>query len=65
MPEYNLVLEIDGQQHYEWNAKIYDKLRTENLVYLHGIKRVIRFDNKDMAVDTYVKDRLLKEFDIK
>lgn len=65
LPEYNLVLEIDGQQHYEWNAKIYDKLRTENLVYLHGVKRVVRFDNKDMAVDTYVKDRLLKEFDIK
>ena len=65
LPEYNLVLEIDGQQHHEWNNKIYDRLRTENLVYLHGVKRVVRFDNKDMSVDTYVKERLLKEFDIK
>lgn len=65
LPEYNLVVEIDGQQHYAWNSKIYDRLRTENLVYLHGVKRVIRFDNKDLTVDTYVKERLLKEFDIK
>jgi len=65
LPEQNLVIEIDGQQHYNWNDKIYDRLRTENLIYLHNVKRVVRFDNKDLAVDTYVKERLLKEFDIK
>ena len=65
IPEYNLVVEIDGQQHYNWNDKIYDRLRTENLVYLNGVKRVVRFDNKDLTVDTFVKERLLKEFDIK
>jgi len=65
LPEYNLVVEIDGQQHYNWNDKIYDRLRTDNLVNLHGVKRVVRFDNRDLTVDTYVKERLLKEFDIK
>lgn len=65
LPQYNVVVEIDGQQHYTYNAKIYDRLRTDNLVHLHGIKRVIRFDNKDLTVDTFVKERLLKELDIK
>jgi len=65
LPEHNVVVEIDGQQHYSYNAKIYDRLRTENLVHLHNVKRVIRFDNKDLTVDTFVKTRLLKELDIK
>ena len=65
LPDHNLVVEIDGQQHYAWNAKVYDKLRTDNLINLHSVKRVVRFDNKDLTVDTYVKERLLKEFDIK
>lgn len=65
LPEYNMVIEIDGQQHYEYNASIYDRLRTDNLTYLHGISRVIRFDNKDLAIDTDVKNRLLKELKMK
>ena len=61
LPDYNCVIEIDGQQHYEWNASVYDRLRTENLTILYGVSKVIRFDNKDLSIDTYVKERLLKE----
>lgn len=65
LPEHNVVIELDGSQHYDGFAKEYDALRTENLLYLHKVNRVIRFDNKELIIDTDVKVRLLKELGIK
>jgi very-short-patch-repair endonuclease len=42
----NLVIEVDGSQHYEEDAIEYDKRKTE---YLEGLGlTVIRFTNKDI-----------------
>ena len=42
----NIVIEIDGAQHYENNAVEYDKERTE---YLNNVGiEVVRFVNKDI-----------------
>lgn len=48
-PSLKLVIEIDGAQHYEEEAIVYDKQRTEYLESL-GLK-VIRFANGD--IDRY------------
>ena len=45
-PHANLVIELDGSQHYEEDAIEYDKRRT---AYLEGLGLiVIRFTNKDI-----------------
>ena len=45
-PQAKLVIEIDGSQHFEEEAELYDKKRTEFLNSL-GIS-VIRYTNKDI-----------------
>lgn len=48
-PEEKLVIELDGEQHYEADQKKYDQRRTE---YLEGLNlRVIRFRNTDVLFD--------------
>jgi very-short-patch-repair endonuclease len=45
-PKANLVIELDGSQHYEEDAIEYDKQRTD---YLEGLGlKVIRFTNTDI-----------------
>lgn len=65
LPQYNIILEIDGNQHLRTFDKEWDKLRTENLIHIHGIDRVIRIKNSFMTIDQRVKELLLKELDIK
>lgn len=65
LPDYNVVVELDGSQHYDGFAREYDALRTENLLYLHKINRVIRFDNKELVIDADIKLKLSKELNLK
>lgn len=65
LPQYNIILEIDGNQHLRPFDKEWDKLRTENLIHIHGVDRVIRIKNSFMTIDQRVKELLLKELDIK
>jgi very-short-patch-repair endonuclease len=64
-----LVIELDGSQHYEENAKRYDTVRTEYLESL-GL-RVLRFLNSDVdrhfegvcgLIDKTVKERIATGF---
>ena len=42
----NLIIELDGSQHFEENAMKYDEARTE---YLNALQlRVLRFTNNDV-----------------
>jgi very-short-patch-repair endonuclease len=64
IPSKNIVLEIDGQQHYKGNSVEYDIKRTAYLKKRHGIKRVVRVANTDV-INNYAKvysrlKRLLK-----
>ena len=45
-PQAKLVVELDGSQHYEEEAELYDKKRTESLNTL-GIE-VLRYSNLDI-----------------
>jgi very-short-patch-repair endonuclease len=45
--ELKLVVEIDGDSHFNEQAKSYDKERTDYLTYELGLK-VIRFTNEDI-----------------
>lgn len=65
LPQYNVIIEIDGKQHQKSFDKEWDALRTENLIYIHGVSRVIRIKNEFMVIDSNVKEFLLKELDIK
>ena len=47
IPSVNIAIELDGSQHYEPEAKVYDSLRDEDLS-LDGIK-VIRYNNIDLT----------------
>ena len=60
-----LVIEIDGSQHYEENALVYDELRTK-IINIYGIE-VIRFSNYDIdtnfegvciEIDNVVQERI-------
>lgn len=53
-----LVIELDGQQHFEEENILYDKERTEFLES-YGIK-VVRFENQEVLYDT---DRVLREIE--
>ena len=55
-PEENLVIEIDGDFHFDENAKKYDEERTEK-IETEGIK-VIRFENQEVLLNL---DKVLKE----
>lgn len=65
LPQYNVIIEIDGKQHQKTFDREWDALRTENLIYIHGVNRVIRIKNESMIVDSNVKEFLLKELDCK
>ena len=58
-----LVIELDGSQHYEPEARAYDKERSQVLAS-YGI-RVIRFINEDVDKNfegvCYIIDKLIKE----
>lgn len=56
--EKKLVIELDGQPHFEQKRIEYDKKRTEYLESL-GIK-VIRFENNEVLLDT---DRVLRDIE--
>jgi len=45
-PRAKLVIELDGSQHYEENAELYDKIRTDFINSL-GIE-VLRYTNRDI-----------------
>ena len=47
IPSVNIAIELDGSQHYEPEAKDYDRSRDEEL-YLDGIK-VIMYNNIDIT----------------
>lgn len=62
-----LVIELDGSQHYEYNAMEYDEWRTK-IINIYDIE-VIRFSNYDVdtnfegvcfEIDRVVKERLDK-----
>lgn len=62
-PKSKLVIELDGAQHYEQDAKEYDKKRTDFLAE-YGVN-VIRITNKDInenfdGVCTYIEKMLQK-----
>jgi very-short-patch-repair endonuclease len=57
-PEEKLVVEVDGEHHYEDDQKEYDTERTK---YLKGLKiKVIRFKNTDVVFD---RDKVVKEIE--
>jgi len=60
-PEENLVIELDGEPHFEEEQIKYDKERTKKLEEL-GLK-VIRFQNQDVLYTLdYVLDEIKKTF---
>lgn len=65
LPDYNIIIEIDGSQHLNSFNSRKDRLRTENLIYIHKIKRIIRFNNDETVVDTDYKTKLILELDKK
>lgn len=48
LPEYLMVIEIDGNNHYEEIQDHKDQERTQNLLSLKSIGHVLRFDNQDV-----------------
>ena len=48
LPEFEVVIEIDGQDHYKEDRLIYDEYRTKFLINRCGINEVVRFKNKDI-----------------
>lgn len=46
MPEFKVVIEIDGEDHYKEDRIIYDEYRTKFLINKCGISEVLRFKNK-------------------
>jgi very-short-patch-repair endonuclease len=50
LPYYNLVIEVDGWQHYTISGKLKDKKRTKELIKYSKIKGVIRLTNKSAEV---------------
>ena len=63
-PEEKIVVELDGEVHFNEEARKYDKERTE---YLESIGlRVIRFENQDVLKNTeYVMNTIKKLFNSK
>ena len=63
-PEEQIVIELDGEVHFNEEARKYDKERTE---YLESIGlRVIRFENQDVLKNTeYVMNTIKKLFNNK
>ena len=49
-PAARLVVEIDGSQHYDAKARLYDRDRTAMLAS-RGL-RVLRFDNRQVLLET-------------
>lgn len=50
-PEQNIVIELDGVEHKKRIEK--DRERTNYLKRVHGVNRVIRYTNKQLALDYY------------
>ena len=61
LPKYKAVLEIDGNQHLKAFDVKKDELRTENLIHIHKVKKVIRFLNKEVVNDTDCINKLKEE----
>ena len=60
-PEEHLIVELDGEVHYNDEGVIYDKQRTKYLESL-GLK-VVRFENQDVLRNTdYVLNKIGKVF---
>ena len=63
-PKANLVIELDGSQHYESDIVEYDKIRTE---YLNALELcVLRFSNRDIdnnfnATCKIIEERILSQ----
>jgi very-short-patch-repair endonuclease len=55
-PQEKLVIELDGDFHFDENAKKYDEVRTE-MIMQKGIK-VLRFENQEVLLNL---DSVLKE----
>ena len=47
LPDYHLVIELDGSQHYTEEGLAKDQIRTEVLTDL-GFKNIIRFKNEEV-----------------
>lgn len=51
LPYYNLVIEVDGSQHYKIEGQRKDKIRTKELIKYSKIKGVLRLSNpKAMSI---------------
>ena len=57
-PEINLIIELDGQPHFEEEGIKYDKIRSNYLNEL-GLK-IIRFENQEILLNT---DSVLKKLE--
>jgi very-short-patch-repair endonuclease len=49
LPEYNIVIEIDGNVHGKPEKVQYDLERTMYLKKVHGVAKVVRFSNLDIT----------------
>ena len=63
LPDFEVVLEIDGESHLTEGAIIYDKYRTKFLINRCGISEVIRFSNAVVLKDIHtVQQELVSRF---
>ena len=63
LPDYLMVIEIDGDNHYENIQDQKDQKRTEDLLSLNKIIHVLRFDNQDvlsMQIDEIKRELAIK-----
>lgn len=58
LPEYNIILEIDGGYHSEKQQKIEDKKRTSVLRQIHKVSKVVRIVNEDTDNTEYCIEKI-------
>lgn len=52
IPKYNIVIEVDGGYHNTDKQRGKDKVRTRNLKNVHGVHKIIRFENNRVINET-------------
>jgi len=58
LPEYKILLELDGSHHYTPEGMVADETRTNNLLKL-GVNKVVRIPNSRCTTE-YIKGQLLE-----
>ena len=62
LPDYNLVVEIDGGYHFEWKQKLKDKNRTKTLISI-GFRFVKRIKNEEVkSKGDFIAQNISKEY---